>query len=246
MTTSSPRPRVLVVQNDATDPLALLADWWAEVGIDVVEIRADDGEFVPDALPEGFDGLVLLGGSMSAWEDEVAPWLPNERAMVARAVDDGTPVLGVCLGGQIITIACGGTVERAGQGEVGIVELQLSEDVANDPIFSALPASPAVAEFHIDEMKVLPKGAVVLASTDVCANQAYRLGERAWALQFHPEIDAAIMGIWADGEPEIAQRCGMSPGQAQAITAARQDELVATWRPFAHAWADVVRSAAAE
>ena len=246
MTTSSPRPRVLVVRNDATDPLALLADWWVEVGVDFDEIKADDGEFVPDSLPEGYDGLVLLGGGMSAWEDDVAPWLPNERAMTARAVADGTPVLGVCLGGQIITIACGGTVERAGQGEVGVVELQLTDEAAADPIFSSLPQVPAVAEFHIDEMKVLPEGAVVLASTPACAHQAYRLGDRAWALQFHPEIDAEIMGIWADGEPEIAQRCGMSPGQAEAITASRQDELVATWRPFAHAWADVVRSAAAE
>ena len=246
MSTSSGAPRILVVRNDETDPLALLADWWAEVGIEIDEIKADAGEFVPDSLPEGYDGLVLLGGGMSAWEDDVAPWLPNERAMTARAISDGTPVLGVCLGGQIITIACGGTVERAGQGEVGVVELQLTGEVATDPIFATLPAAPPVAEFHIDEMKVLPEGAVVLASTDACAHQAYRLGDRAWALQFHPEIDATIMGSWADGEPEIAERCGMSPGQAEAVTAARQEELVATWRPFAHAWADVVRSAAAE
>ena len=234
--------RLLAVQNDPTDPPALLGEWWQEVGVDVVVLRADAGEQVPTSLPDGIDGLVVLGGEMAAWEDHRAPWLPQLRDLMASAVDAGAPVLGVCLGGQVMTLACGGVVDRAPVAEVGVYELDLLPAAADDPLFSVLPHSVPVAEYHGDAMLEAPAGAVLLASTRDCPIQGYRLGDRAWALQFHPEVDAEIVGSWFADDPEPVEKCGRTTAAVLDEMVERSQEMRNAWRPFAHAFADVVRA----
>jgi GMP synthase-like glutamine amidotransferase len=234
--------RLMVVRNDATDPPALLGDWWREVDVEIVEVKADEGDAVPTRLPDDVDGLVLLGGSMAAWEDDVAPWLPDERALVRDAVAAGAPVLGVCLGGQVMTLALGGEVTRADVAEIGLVSLHLDDAAADDALLSVVPDGVPVGQYHIDTMRTLPEGAVLLASSDDCAHQAWRLGDRAWALQFHPEIDTAIMKDWVDDDREAVHERGFDCDAIVADFESRTDELVTAWRPFAHRFADIVRS----
>lgn len=241
MSASTAPVRLLVVQSDPTDPPALLGEWWRETGVELVEIRADAGEPVPSELPDDVDGLVVLGGAMAAWEDDVAPWLPATRALIVDGVRSGRPVLGVCLGGQLMSLALGGAVERTPAPEVGVTELTLLPEAAGDRLFSVLPPNPPVAQYHGDSITALPAGAVLLASTPDCAHQAYRLGERAWAVQFHPEVDADIVESWTDDDPAPVQRCGLDPAEVVAGLRERGPEMVEVWRPFAHAFADVVR-----
>ncbi len=236
--------RLLVVRNDPTDPPALLGEWWREVGVEIDVVHADEGHDVPTRLPEGYDGLVVLGGAMAAWEDHIAAWLPAERELVRSSVDAGVPVLGVCLGGQVMTLACGGHVERAKVAEIGLTELRLTAEAAHDPLLGTIPEGARVGQYHVDWMAELPADAVLLASSADCAHQAYRLGERAWALQFHPEIDADIMASWIVDDPDPVAEHGYDPDAIVADFRIREPELVDTWRPFAHAFADVVRSAA--
>jgi len=238
-------PRLLAVQNDPTDPPALLGQWWEEAGVEVVVVRADAGEAVPTALPGGIDGLVVLGGEMAAWEDHRAPWLPELRALVASAVASGAPVLGVCLGGQVVTLACGGVVDRAPVAEVGVYELDLLPAAAEDPLFSVLPDRAPVAQYHGDAMLEVPEGAVLLASTPDCPIQAYRLGARAWAVQFHPEVDAEIVSSWFADDPGPVEKCGRTTGSVIAEMVERAPEMRDAWRPFAHAFAAVVRESCA-
>ena len=234
--------RLLAVQNDPTDPPALLGQWWEEVGVEVVVVRADAGEAVPTELPPDVDGLVVLGGEMAAWEDHRAPWLPELRSLVATAVGEGVPVLGVCLGGQVMTLACGGVVDRAPVSEVGVYELDLRPEAVGDPLFSVLPDKVPVAQYHGDAMLEAPEGAVLLASTRDCPIQAYRLGDRAWAVQFHPEVDPEILGSWFADDPAPVEKCGRTTTAVLEEMVRREDEMRDAWRPFAHAFADVVRA----
>jgi GMP synthase-like glutamine amidotransferase len=235
------RVRLLVVRNDPTDPPALLGRWWSDIGVELIEIHADAGAPVPTRLPDDVDGLVVLGGAMAAWEDERAPWLPAERELLASSVAAGRPVLGVCLGGQLLALACGGTVERAAVAEVGVTELTLTGAAAADPLFAVLPQGAPVGQYHQDAIGALPAGAVHLASTEVCRHQAFRLGESAWGVQFHPEIDAGIIATWLPDDPEPVTRSGATVDGVVAGMAAREAEMADVWRPFAEAFVDVVR-----
>ncbi len=241
MNERSDRVRLLVVRNDPTDPPALLGTWWSEYGVELVEVHADAGEPIPPRLPDDVDGLVALGGAMAAWEDERAPWLPAERALLAATVDEGRPVLGVCLGGQLLALACGGSVERATVAEVGVTELTLTDEAAHDPLFAAMEQGAPVGQYHQDAIAALPAGAILLASTEVCRHQAFRLGDLAWGLQFHPEIDAEIIDSWLLDDPDPVARGG---GSAEAVVAGMTDraaEMDAVWRPFARAFVDRIR-----
>lgn len=236
--------RLLVIQNDPTDPVGLLGTWWDEHGIGYDVVRADLGEPVPRELPAGYHGVVLLGGEMAAWEDERAPWLPDERALILSSVESSAPLLGVCLGGQLMTLAAGGVVDRAPVAEVGIYEIDLLPEAKGDPLFSVLPQGIPVAQYHQDAMLEAPEGAVVLASTPTCPVQAYRLGSSAWAIQFHPEVDAEILASWFPDDPEPVEKAGASVEKVMQDVVDREQEMLDGWRPFAVAFAEVVRASA--
>ncbi|GAA1274222.1 aminotransferase [Planotetraspora silvatica] len=237
------RERVTVIEHEAEAGLGFFAGWLRDAGVDCAVVRPYKGDPVPETAERG---LVVLGGEASAWDDEGYGWLPATRALLARSVADGVPTLGICLGAQLMTIACGGTVERGGAGlEIGLCDVVPLPEAADDPLFSALPARPLRAvQYHYDAMTALPPGAVRLAAGGQYPNQAYRLGASAWAVQFHPEATAAIFESWTSGG-------GLPPSQAGELNdqvGAGEEELRATWRPLAEAFAGQVlrRSAAGE
>lgn len=240
MTVPVAAPRVLVVRNDATAPVALLGRWWRAVGLELVDVLADEGGEVPPTVPDGVAGVVAMGGSMSATSDADAPWLPAERALLADAVDRGVPVLGVCLGAQLMTVALGGRVQQATPGEAGVIPLELTAAAEGDPLFGVLPPAAPVMQYHHDEMVTLPRDAVLLAATPGCRHQAWRIGDRAWAVQGHPEVDAAIVEVWAREDGGHARRCGTRADAVVRAVVEQGPRLTQVWRPFADAFARVV------
>jgi GMP synthase (glutamine-hydrolysing) len=226
------RERVTVIEHEAEAGLGFFAGWLRDAGVGCVVVRPYKGDPVPETAERG---LVVLGGEASAWDDEGYDWLPATRALLARSVEDGVPTLGICLGAQLMTIACGGTVERGDAGlEVGLCDVVPLPEAAADSLFSALPARPLRAvQYHSDAMTALPPGAVRLATGGQYPNQAYRLGTSAWAVQFHPEATAAVFESWTSGG-------GLPPSRACELNirvGEGEEELRATWRPLAEAFA---------
>ena len=233
-------PPVLVVQNDPTDPIARLGQWLVEAGL---ELAVVDRTGVPATL-DGYAGLIVLGGSMGATDDAVAPWLPQVRALLRAAVRAELPTLGVCLGGQLLAAAHGGRIGANPDGpEFGAQLVAKRSAAAGDPLFGSLPITPDVIQWHYDAVTSLPAGAIQLASSPVCDNQAFRLGRLAWGVQFHIETTPEIVRSWAEEDAE--QLADYDLDLMLSRSDAAHADLVDVWRPFAHAFADVVRDPAA-
>jgi len=242
-------PLVLAIQNDPTDPPLLVGEWLEEDGIRVEVVLACFGDPVPAAVPDGVHGILPLGGVMGARDDEVAPWLPDERLLLADAVERGVPVLGLCLGSQLLATATGGHVELGPNTEIGVVSVQRTVDGLLDPVISqAVPSSGAdipALQWHQDHVAELPDGAVLLMSNEACRVQAFRVGETAYGLQLHPEVDVATFADWAGEVDEALTRSGRDAAAAAREVAEAEADLIAAWRPVTRAWADLVREFAA-
>lgn len=232
-------PRVAVVQHAEHVPLGLLGP--ALGGVEIVLVRPDLGEALP-ALDHA-DALIVLGGTMSAYDDLAAPWLPAVRDLLAAAVGTGTPTLGVCLGAQLLAVALGGEVEVAAPGgpERGVIEVRLRPDSSADallgPVEHRLGRTIVAPSSHDDAVSVLPPGATWLASSRAYPFQAFRVGS-AWGLQFHPEADAGTAADWA-------RRAGLDPEVARAEHTARAAELGSLADAVGAAFADLARERAA-
>lgn len=244
MTSPEATAVVLAIQNDPSDPPLLVGEWLEEMGIRLDVIRACFGESVPTRLPAGAHGLLALGGAMGAHDDDVAPWLVEERALLGDAVERGVPVLGLCLGGQLLAAAMGGRVTRGPATEIGVVQVWRTVDGLLDPVISqAVPSSgPGIpaAQWHQDNIVELPEGAVLLLTNDECPVQGFRVGESAYGLQPHPEVDPVTFASWADAADEALARSGRDAGQAEAEVRAAEHDLITAWRPMTRAWSDLV------
>jgi GMP synthase-like glutamine amidotransferase len=154
--------------------------------------RVHAGDPVP-ASPDRLDGLVVMGGPMSAASDDGFATRRAELELIGAAVEAQIPTLGVCLGAQLLALAAGGEVVAGSAGaEVGWAPIRISDDAGSDPLFAGLPPSLRVLHWHRDTYE-LPAGAVRLASSDRYPQQAFRVGDDAWGLQFHVEVDAAAV-----------------------------------------------------
>lgn len=243
-------PRVLAIQNDPTDPPLMVGDWLAELGIVVEVVRAHEGDEVPSSVPAGVHGILALGGSMGANDDLDAPWLPAERALLRDAVATKTPVLGLCLGSQLLAAALGGKVELAATTEIGLSFVEPTVEGVEDAVVSAALGAastdrggnallPAI-QWHQDHVAELPQGAHLLLSNEACRVQAFRVGDSAYGFQCHPEIDAEVFLSWADFADEALIRSGTDVATASNAVQEYGAELVATWRPATLAWAELV------
>jgi GMP synthase (glutamine-hydrolysing) len=162
-----------------------------------------NGDAPPDE-PGVWDAIMVFGGVMHPDSDAEHEWLAGETAFIQSAVGAGIPVLGVCLGAQLVARAAGARVGPARAPEVGWHEVELTDAAAEDPVLGVLPPRVTAFQWHYYGFDV-PDGAVALASSPA-ANQAYRLGDRAWGVQFHPEVEREMLDDWfAQGGDELGK-----------------------------------------
>lgn len=226
----------LVIENDPTVDLRRLGEWLSEAGLELHVLRAHQGEPIPEDLT-GHAALVVLGGKQRAYPlpdgTRDSPWFPALEALLRKAVRDRVPTLGVCLGAQLLATAHGGTVERSAAGpEVGPQLVGRRDAAENDPLFKYVPLAPDVIQWHSDEITELPAGAVLLAASTRYPHQAFRLGDRAWALQFHIECDADMIREWATDSDLLAE-LGYDPDTVVAACEAVLVDVEEVWQPFA-------------
>lgn len=234
----SSAPVLTVIQHEGNVSLDQFEQWLD--GVQVRVVRADRGESLPGA--DETDGLLVLGGTMSAYDDAVAPWLPAVRALMADAVERDVPVLGICLGAQLLAVATGGRVEvDAPVGhENGVIQVRLRPDAARDPVLggvvTALGRTVAAPSMHGDAVTALPDGGTWLASSAQYPFQAFRIGS-ALGLQFHPEAGADLLAEWAGSHEDL------DADEIRADYASSADDLATLAREIAEGFAAQVRRA---
>jgi GMP synthase-like glutamine amidotransferase len=149
--------------------------------------------------PTSYDAIMVFGGSMHPDQDERFAWLEREEGFLRTALEEDVPLLGVCLGAQMIARAAGAEVRPAREPEIGWYEIELTAEGRADPVLGALPERASAFQWHSYTFGV-PEGAVELARSPVCT-QAFRAG-RAWGLQFHAEVTLPMVRAWVAEEPD--------------------------------------------
>lgn len=231
--------RILVVQPEVEDPAHLFGTWLEEAGASLEVCRPYAGEAVPTL--DGYAGLLVMGGAMSANDDAVLDWIGPVKELIRDAVAEGVPTLGICLGHQLLGTALGGRVTPNPRGQqVGLLEVGWTEAAGEDRLFRGLATPRRGVQWNDDLVVEPPPGAVVLAQTGHGEVQVMRYAPTAWGVQLHPEVDETVVATWVtDTErTELAARGVDADGLLREIKEARA-ELDHAWAPLAAGFADV-------
>lgn len=185
---------VLVLQHEAYETLGTIEGAIRERGIEVQTVASYASEPIPHQIGEAA-GLIVLGGPMGVSEQERYPFLREEMRLIGSALSRNVPVLGVCLGAQLLAHTLGASVAKARQPEIGWYPLCLTEDARQDQLWAGIDSPCMAFHWHGDAFD-LPPGTVALASSDLTPFQAFRSGENAYGMQCHLEITASLIESW--------------------------------------------------
>ena len=193
--------RVLALVHGENVGPSLFGDVVRELGHELDLWNTTDGSS-PERPLSAYGAVLAFGGRMHPHEVDEYPWLRAEDELLRGLLERGTPVFGVCLGGQMLASAAGARVAPAPETEQGWTEGELTPAAAADPVFAALPERFYAFQSHLYAFDV-PERATELARNACCA-QAFRVGEHAWGIQFHPEVTAEQVDRWlSDGDRGI-------------------------------------------
>jgi GMP synthase (glutamine-hydrolysing) len=217
--------RALAITHQTDAGPGVFADEMRDRGVRLDEWLLSERGTSPPAEIADYDAVLTFGGAMHADQEDHHPWLRFEKDFLAAMLDDGMPILAVCLGCQLLAEAAGGSARRASKPEIGWRDVEIAEAGSADPVIGALAPRFTAFQWHSYEA-VLPEGVVVLASSPICS-QAYRIGDRTWGIQFHAEVTPADASKWiADyRSDEDAVRIGVDPEALRAET----DGRIADW-----------------
>lgn len=186
----------------------------------------------PPADPFGYDAVLSFGGAMHADQESDHDWIVPEKALLSELLAAGVPLLGVCLGAQLLAAASGGSVARASEPEIGWHRVELTEEGTADPLLAPLAPEFEAFQWHSYECVPGPDW-TVLARSPVCA-QSFRVGDSAWGIQFHAEVSAKDLFHWAAdyaADPD-AVRIGIDPDELRAVSEPRVDAWNQLGRDF--------------
>lgn len=230
-------PRILVVEHEAKCPPALLGRWLEDAGATLEVCRPYAGDVLPETL-DGYDGLLVLGGSMGAYDGAGHAWLDPLKQLIRSAT---VPVLGVCLGHQLVAVAYGGEVGVNPRGQqLGLLDVGWTAEAGTDALVGDLATSRRGLQWNDDIVTGLPDGAALLAATSVGEPQVVRFSAYAWGVQLHPEVDEGIVRAWADSDQERHVARGVDQEGLLRELAGARAELERAWRPLADSFHELV------
>jgi GMP synthase (glutamine-hydrolysing) len=214
--------KLLVFQHVPLEPLGTLNQQFKDAGF---RIRYVNFDRTPNEQVDAgrYHGLVVLGGPMAADQVERYPHLSHEKDVIRQAVDLGLPVLGICLGAQLIAAAFGGKTLRRAAPEFGWVEVRPTPEGRDDQLVRHFSNAEPIYQWHSDTF-TLPHGAVHLAESDLCQYQAFRLYDHVYGFQFHLEADAGLIERWisAPAHEALLAGFGLRADHAGTMRACRE------------------------
>lgn len=233
---------VACIRNEVPDPGGTVVEELERESVPFRIVDAWKGEPLP--APEDIGGIVAFGGSMHANDLDRHPFLAAERDLLHAATERGTPVLGICLGGQILALAKGANLRPSPTVEFGYTPIAPTHEGERDALISVFEPGDRVFHWHEDTFDV-PGGATLLAVGEAVRNQAFRYGETAWGVQFHPEITAEVLDGWLGVAGDTAVRWGKTAGQIREEGRLYLADEEKKARELIRRFADVVRAAGA-
>ncbi|MFZ5646716.1 MAG: type 1 glutamine amidotransferase [Bacillota bacterium] len=204
----------MLIQNEAEVPAGRVLEvlehlkWEAEV------VRMDNGDLLPPSF-DGFDCLVILGGTMNVDDTQGYPYLESLRHLAASALNAGFPVMGLCLGAQVMARAAGAEVHKSRCGEIGWCNIGFTGEGLRDPVLEGLPSLFEVFHWH-DDMFEIPESGALLAKSGQCPHQIIRIGRHSYGFQCHPEVTIGTVNDWLERyHQEVEEKLG--PGGADRL-----------------------------
>jgi len=214
--------RLLVFQHSPLDHPGVMRRYLAEDGIDWDPIDTYTGCTLPPF--DDYDALVVMGGPQQTDQELAYPWLKAEKNYIHRAIMEGAkPVLGICLGSQLIADVMGGCVGPMAVPEIGILAVETTPAALGDALFDGFASPSKTLQWHLNAVLKLPPSATHLMYSSACENQAFRIGDRVWGLQFHMELDSKMV-LGTEAFPEYVAALEVQNGAGALLRLADETE----------------------
>ncbi len=183
----------LILEHEPSEGPGIFLSILAEGGVSYSRVKLFDGQAIPEW--GGLSGVLIMGGPMNVYEESAYPFLTTEDRFIKYCLHNSIPVLGICLGAQLIAKAAGAKISKAPHKEIGWYEVRLRGEGRRDPLLAKCPATFSVFQFHEDTFEI-PAGAVHIIESAPCRHQGFRIDPTVYGFQFHVEATAAMIAEW--------------------------------------------------